>query len=254
MTAVDGTTVNAIDGAHSNFTQRGRLHGLDFARGMACLSMPIFHGVYNLFALGLIDSNWTKLPFWVVYQKLGLGTFVLVSGMAFVVSTSNSVHWNRLAKRVLKLAGLASLITLATYYVMPHNYIRFGVLHFFATTIILALMVRPLKRWLLLPGAIIVGMGVYIGRGGLFPEAWLYITGLMSERPPSADYIPLVPWFGVFMIGMGLAHWLTVPAQYRPPPTWMKPVIWLGKHSLSFYILHQPILLGGMWVLAWAIK
>jgi uncharacterized membrane protein len=233
--------------------QKGRLHALDFTRGVACLSMPIFHTVYNLYVVGLVDTPWTRHLFWQVYQVLGLGTFVLVSGMAFTISTRKAVNWPRLSKRALKLIVIAFAITLVTYIAMPESFVRFGVLHFFATTIILAPMLRSFKHWLLIPGLAIIVLGLIVTKAGLYPEPWLYITGLMSERPRSMDYIPLVPWFGVFLLGMGLANFLPTTFKSTPAKNWMKPVIWLGKHSLPFYIIHQLVVFGIVWLIAYAI-
>lgn len=233
--------------------QKGRLHALDFTRGLACLSMPIFHTVYNLYVLGLIDSPWTRHMFWQVYQVLGLGTFVLVSGMAFTLSTRKALNWSRLSRRALKLTVIALAITVVTYVAMPERFVRFGVIHFFATTILLAPLLRPFKHWLVIPGLIIIAVGFVVTKAGLYSEPWLYITGLMSERPRSIDYIPLIPWFGVFLLGMGLANFL--PADYKntPAKNWMKPVIWLGRHSLPFYLLHQVVVFAVLWLIAYIV-
>jgi uncharacterized membrane protein len=231
-----------------------RLHSVDFARGIACLSMPIFHSVYNLYQFGFIDTALTKSLFWVIYQKMGLGTFVLVSGMAFTLSTQSGIRWDRLFRRVAKLGSIALAISVATYFAEPAKFVRFGVIHFFASVILIAMVVRPLKQWLLVLGAIIVAVAIYVGRGGLDPNPMLYITGLMSQRPPSIDYIPLIPWLGVFMIGMGIANWFKLPTTPSEPSAFMKPVIWLGKHSLPFYILHQVVLYAVFYAIALLIS
>jgi uncharacterized membrane protein len=233
--------------------KKGRLHGLDFTRGLACLSMPIFHTVYNLYVVGLIDTRWTRHIFWQIYQVLGLGTFVLVSGMAFTLSTRKTVNWPRLSRRALKLAAIALAITVVTYIAMPESFVRFGVLHFFATAILLAPLLRPFAHWLVIPGLAIIALGLIVTKAGLYPQPWLYITGLMSERPRSMDYIPLIPWFGVFMLGMGLANFLPTSYQSTPAKNWMKPVIFLGKHSLPFYLIHQLVVFGLLWLIAYIV-
>lgn len=232
----------------------GRIHSVDFARGLACLSMPLYHTVYGLYSSGLTSTLWTKNTFWSLYQHLGLGTFVFVSGMAFILSTLSGVRWQRLGRRALKLAVIALCISLATYILMPTKFVRFGVLHFFTATILLAPLFRPLKAWAILPGMAIVAFGVYMTKAGLYPEPWLYITGLMSERPASIDYIPLVPWFGVFLLGMGSAHFLRSPKSPSSPENWKRPIIWLGKHSLWFYLLHQLFIFALLNGIAWLLK
>ena len=137
---------------------------------------------------------------------------------------------------------------------MPDRFVRFGVLHFFAVTIILAPLLKPLGRWLLLPGLAIVAIAIMVPKSGIIPEPSLYITGLMSERPRSMDYIPLIPWLGVFMIGMACAHFLRLPEHHVEPRTWMRPVIWLGKHSLALYLIHQVVVYGVLWLIAYLIR
>lgn len=229
---------------------KGRLHNLDLARGLACLSMPIYHTVYNLFVVGLVDHQWAKHAFWEIWQTLGLGTFVLVSGMAFTVSTRNGVRWMRLLRRGAKLAVVAAGISILTYMLMPERFVRFGVIHFFATTILLAPLFKPLGRWMLLPGLVVVSLAFIYPRAGVSPEPWLYVTGFMSERPRAMDYIPLMPWFGVFLVGMGIATLFKVPETDRGVATWKRPIIWLGKHSLSFYLIHQVVVYAALLLLA----
>jgi uncharacterized membrane protein len=149
---------------------------------------------------------------------------------------------------------VALLISLVTYLVMPERFVRFGVLHFFTLTILIAPLLRPLKHWLIFPGLAIITVGIVVTKAGLYPEPWLYITGLMSERPSSMDYIPLIPWFGVFLLGMGIAQFLPNKTHSEAPKKWMRPVIWLGKHSLSFYLLHQLAVFAILWSIAYLLR
>lgn len=221
-----------------------RVWWVDLLRGLACLSMPFYHITYNLYAMGFTEIAYNKAPFWKVWQVTGLSSFILVSGMAFVLSTRNQINWPRLLRRGAKLILLAVAITTVTYFVMPEKFVRFGVLHFFALTVLLAPLFRPLGVFNILIGASIVVFFNWMGKAGLFPDPWLYITGLMSDRPRSMDYVPLIPWFGVFLIGIGAGNLLNVEKLRNLPPAWTKPVIWLGQHSLSFYFIHQALLFG----------
>jgi uncharacterized membrane protein len=64
--------------------------------------------------------------------------------------------------------------------------------------------------------------------------------------------VPLLPWLGVVMIGIAVGHWLSLQ-QFRPlrplsriTPHWL---IWMGRHSLLIYMVHQPVLIGLLRVL-----
>lgn len=222
--------------------QVNRVWWVDLLRGLACLSMPIFHLVHNMHLLGFTAIAYQKTPFWLTWQKLGLGTFVLVSGLAFILSSQKGIRWHRLLRRAAKLGFLAMLVSLVTWLMMPQSFVRFGVLHFFTLTIVLAPLSYKYPYANLICAAGILLFYQWMGRGGLYPEPLLYFTGMMSQRPPAADYIPLIPWFGVFMLGMGLGRWIQTNKQRRPPPRWALPIIWLGQHSLVFYFVHQVII------------
>ena len=76
---------------------------------------------------------------------------------------------------------------------------------------------------------------------------------LITHKPATEDYVPLLPWLGVVMIGIALGHWLSLQ-QFRP----LRPLIpgsaalavWMGRHSLLVYMVHQPILIGLLRVLS----
>ena len=80
------------------------------------------------------------------------------------------------------------------------------------------------------------------------PQAVNWI-GFMTYKPLTEDYVPLVPWFGVLLLGLFLAQWLTragkLSAQHEPAWVGRAGLLRLaGRHSLLIYMLHQPILVG----------
>ena len=64
--------------------------------------------------------------------------------------------------------------------------------------------------------------------------------------------LPLLPWLGVMLWGVGLLDWL---AAHRPGWLGMpltgarRGLATLGRWSLSYYMLHQPVLIGAL--MAW---
>ena len=79
---------------------------------------------------------------------------------------------------------------------------------------------------------------------------WFVPFGLAPAGYAPLDYFPLVPWFGVLLLGMGLANLLYTPTGRRfclpdlataAPMRWLQP---LGHHSLVLYLVHQPLLWG----------
>ena len=111
-------------------------------------------------------------------------------------------------------------------------------------------------RWLWLAGATAIAMK-FIAEG-LIP-AWTpadflnqkpwNVLGLVSRKPITEDYVPLVPWLGLMWWGMaagqtllkGRLAWLAAPLGPGG-----RPLAWLGRWSLSYYMVHQPVLIGAL--------
>ena len=64
------------------------------------------------------------------------------------------------------------------------------------------------------------------------------------------DYRPLLPWFGVVLLGVALGQWLYPQARRvveLPDLSRFAPIAFLGllgRRSLAIYLVHQPLLLG----------
>ncbi len=78
---------------------------------------------------------------------------------------------------------------------------------------------------------------------------WL---GLGRSVPVTNDYVPVFPWFGFVLLGLAGGRQLRSTAARVGPVAagWSNPVgrvlIWSGRRSLIIYLLHQPLLLGGL--------
>jgi uncharacterized membrane protein len=76
----------------------------------------------------------------------------------------------------------------------------------------------------------------------------------MTHKPATEDYVPVIPWFGVVLIGIFLGNCL----QRRPALQFVRTIqlpgslaaglALTGRHSLLIYMLHQPIMLGLLWI------
>jgi uncharacterized membrane protein len=75
----------------------------------------------------------------------------------------------------------------------------------------------------------------------------------VTRKPATEDYVPLLPWFGLVLIGLWLGRW----AVGAWPGAWNaalagaagRSLAWAGRHSLAVYMLHQPILFTGFYLL-----
>jgi uncharacterized membrane protein len=85
---------------------------------------------------------------------------------------------------------------------------------------------------------------------------WLYGIGWITHKPYTEDYVPLLPWWGVMLLGAALTQaLLRAPcAQSILTGSLPQPLRWLpalGRWSLLYYLLHQPILTGALTVWQW---
>ena len=55
-----------------------------------------------------------------------------------------------------------------------------------------------------------------------------------------------MPWLAPFLFGMALAR----AVDLRALPALHLPAVltWISRHSLSVYLVHQPVLLGVIWL------
>jgi len=77
---------------------------------------------------------------------------------------------------------------------------------------------------------------------------------LVTRKPKTEDYVPLLPWIGVVLIGAGLGsmwqrrEWSVANTPRRLNDHPPKLLLVLGTWALTVYLLHQPILMGILWL------
>jgi uncharacterized membrane protein len=179
--------------------------------------------------------------------------FLGVSGISLHLASSRGGDWTRAGRRVVLLACAAGLVSLGTLAVFPGSWIRFGVLHFLALAGVLGLAFVRL-HWAvnLVLGLGVILIGVTLSHH-VFDQPWLHWIGLMTHKPRTEDYVPLIPWFGVVLLGLSAGRLLypnCALSRVKAPPASLAILALAGRHSLLIYLLHQPLLFGTMWVLA----
>ena len=229
---------------------------LDTVRGVCILSMVAYHGMYDLVDIFGLPSAWyTGLPGYIWQQSI-CWTFILLSGLCWQLS-------RRHVKRGLLLVGCGAAITLITWLVMPSQRILYGVLNLLGLSALLLIpldkVFRKIPAWAGLGGTLLLfALTKNVSRGSLGFEglvlcrlpSWLYATDLLAvvgfPSPSfwSTDYFPLLPWFFLFCAGYFLWSLLDKSPRakelLRPG---LRPLSFLGRHSLVIYLIHQPALM-----------
>ncbi len=228
-----------------------RFSELDLVRGIGILLVVVYHIFFDLTYFGF--GNWTANP--VVWAIGRLAAFLLigVAGVSLSVSAKrwegkNGAAWHH-AKRVLVLAGVALLITLATW-IYPHNgFIFFGIIHFLAlaslvgfllgrsrtAVALLVILSVPAWLWLQTQNTNDVLLSILGGRTGIY----------------TLDLYAFFPWIGLFCAGMLIGDRMYAKEgrriRFSPPTNWILEL--MGQNSLAFYLLHQLAIIGILMVL-----
>ena len=238
-------------------SRTSRAYLLDELRGLSIILMVIYHFFFNLVFIFGVNIPAFHAPLLDFLQPFFAGVFILISGMVCRYSRSN-------LKRGAVLMGLALGLSIVTINFMPEQAIYFGILHLLASAMILfALLEKPLGAVTVLPGMLIFtllfAVTFNISRGYLgffnlhlfelpqFGDArWMIPIGLMGI---GADYFGLIPWLFLFFAGT----YLGIPCAdgqmprivYRGVLPWLGAV---GRKTIYIYLLHQPVLYGGLWL------
>lgn len=234
---------------------RGRLVGLDLLRGVAVVAMVVFHCGWDLSFLGLAAPGLAESFAWSVFGHAIAASFLVLAGFSLVLAHGQGVDSLKFLRRLGIVVAAALAVTIATYIALPEQFIYFGILHAIALGSLLAVpfLRAPLAVVVVAAGLVFVAP-LYL-RAEAFSAIWLVWLGLGLEAPPSTDYVPLLPWFGFILLGVLLGR--TMPAERlqlsEPPAKPVKVMALAGRHSLAIYLLHQPILYGGLWLLAQAV-
>jgi uncharacterized membrane protein len=234
-----------------------RLAIVDMLRGFAVLMMFAYHGCFDLANFGYLHQNLYDDPRWIAWRTLILSTFLLLAGASLTLAWRAHQPWPSFRRRLLQIAGCALLVSLGSYLLFPASWIWFGVLHHLALASLLALPFIRRARLALTCGFVLVVVGIFRQTVQFEAQPWQFI-GLMHFKPRTEDYVPLLPWLGVVLIGVWAGHqlaerrWLQLLRGYRANGRAGGALAWAGRHSLLLYMLHQPLFIGLL--SAWAAR
>lgn len=236
-----------------------RFDRVDALRGLAVVWMTLYHFFFDLNYFGLVHQQMLSDPFWITQRTAIVSIFLFTAGLGQAIAVAQGQGWSRFWHRWMQVAGCALLVTAGSYLMFPKTFIYFGVLHGLAVMLIVARLTARWRRWLWLLGGLAIALPsiaayVYSIWAGfdfivVFDSRALNWLGWISHKPVTEDYVPVFPWLGVLWWGLAAGDWLL-----RQHPSWLAaPVTWpghllasLGRWSLTWYMLHQPVMLGGL--------
>lgn len=240
-----------------------RLNLLDELRGVAIVLMVIYHLFYS--AAFLFSMDWGVKGYIAMtpIEPFIAITFIFISGICCSLSHSNLI-------RGVKLLFVALCVTLVTVLFTPGNEIYFGVLHLLSIAMIIySLLELPLGRLPAVPSAVVCFIlyfllwGVPHGYLGvdflkilylpiqLYSSDFAAVLGFPSQSFFSADYFPLIPHIFLFLGGcfLGRAGKESGFPEFLKPLR-VRPLAFLGRHSLFIYVVHQPAIVSVLYLIS----
>lgn len=228
-----------------------RFSELDLMRGIGILLVVVYHIFFDLTYFGM--GNWIANP---IIWAIGRLAAVLLIGIAGVSLSVSMKRWEgkkgetaHHIKRVLMLAAVAVLITLATW-IYPHNgFIFFGIIHFLALASLVGFLLWRSRMAI----ALLVILSI---------PAWLWLQtqntndmflSILGEKTGiyTLDLYAFFPWIGLFCAGMLIGNMVYGKKErmmkFKAPNNFI--LEWMGQNSLAIYLLHQPAIIGLMMLL-----
>ena len=242
-----------------------RYDAIDALRGLAMVWMTVFHFCFDLSHFGWWHQDFYSNPVWTWQRTAIVSLFLFCAGLGQAVAQSRSLGWERFFRRWRQIAGCALLVTAGSWLMFPRSFIYFGVLHGMVVMLLIARLSMGWGRWrwpagllaLLLPlvaHAMLTGPFAHLA--GALDARSLNWLGLITRKPITEDYVPLFPWLGVLWWGLAAGQWLLVHQRrwlVSPVPAVASPLALLGRWSLSYYMVHQPVMIGVLLATGWLL-
>jgi uncharacterized membrane protein len=236
-----------------------RWDGLDALRACAMLWMTAFHFSFDLSHAGLWPQNFYTDPIWTWQRTCILSLFLLCAGAGQALAQHQGQSWSMFWRRWGQIAAAALLVSAGSALMFPQSFIYFGVLHGIAVMLIVVRLTLHWGRWLWLAGLLAVAskfIASYAISTGAMPlffneKMWNWL-GWISVLPVTEDYVPVFPWLGVMWWGAAAMQWFLchgpIGRLIEIKSGLLGPLSALGRWSLSYYLLHQPLMLAGLWL------
>lgn len=232
-----------------------RFWEIDFLRGLFIILMILFHILYDLNYFDILKINFSS-PSFQSYIYINATPFLLLVGVSLTLSysrakktlTDKELH-KKFLLRGLQIFCYGLIITLVTWFYLGEGFIIFGILHCIGISIILAYPFLWFQKYVLPTGILLTVTGFFL-KTMTFDFYWLLWLGFIPSTFFTVDYFPLLPWFGVVLVGIFIGNKfykdnkrtfnLKDMSVYKP----VKFFCFLGRHSLVIYLLHQPVVIG----------
>lgn len=232
-----------------------RFQFLDAARGFAILLMFIYHFCYDLDYFGYLNEDFNSDLFWIRFRLLIVTLFLIIVGISLYLAAYRGLNKKHFRKRLLLLIFYSALVSLSSWIMYPKAMIFFGILHFITVASVIGIFFVRLGVINLLLGTLLIITSQIVSHS-FFDQPGMQWFGLMTHLPGTVDYVPVLPWFGVVLIGIYLGQRLSQLNAESQLVRWQnnhplsKLLAFGGRYSLHIYMLHQPLFLGIIYIIS----
>jgi uncharacterized membrane protein len=236
-----------------------RFWEIDLLRGVAILMMIFYHVLYDLDRFGGLEME-IHTGFWRYFAFATASLFLLLVGVSLTLSYARAAQLSseqrlfpKYLNRGVRIFAWGLVITAVTWVLMREGFVRWGILHLIGLSIILAFPLLKSRYGNLVLGSLFLLLGMLIANLQV-ESPWLLWLGLMPPQFTSVDYFPVLPWFGVVLIGVFVGNSLYPCYQRnfrlrdRSNVPMIRGINFLGRHSLLIYLVHQPLLITALFL------
>ncbi|MDA9702977.1 DUF1624 domain-containing protein, partial [Paracoccaceae bacterium] len=177
-------------------------------------------------------------------------SFIIISGISFKLASLSDNFRIKFLKRIGVLISVCFLITSVTFFFNKTSFIFFGILHLLATCSFIGLFLLLVKHNYILFILFVFSLIPSITKIKYQLPSYFSWLGLNIEVPITNDFYPLFPWVSFYIFGLwackpftsyiAIKNKSTLSNNYKITYIY-KSLLFLGRNSLTIYILHQPI-------------
>lgn len=229
-----------------------RIWEIDTLRGTAVIGMVIYHLYFNLTFFHQVTFPNSLVSLFSILGWLSRITFVVLVGITIwlrFIKCNKKITTIFLKKSLLRttiIGTSALLISLLISIFYSDFSISFGILHFISLAIIFSIPFVKFPKAAGIIGTIITAVG-FLHFPIQVTNNYLFIFGFYKPPLNELDYFPLIPWFGIVLLGIYVASQVyenTIESKFnvRKDNTVVSFFSLCGQHSLFIYIVHQPII------------
>lgn len=228
---------------------------LDTIRGITLISMIIYHAMWDFVYILGFDWEWYRSIYAEIWQQLICWTFILLSGFCWQLGKKH-------LKRGLIVFGAGALTSLVTILFVPEDRVLFGVLTMLGSAMLIMIPLDKLLSKINSICGIVISFMLFAvfkniqnGYIGFFSIKLFEMPDFLYSNYVSAyfgfpqkvffstDYFPLLPWIFLFITGYFIGRLFKEKQLFQKQLTYgIKPLSFIGRHSLIIYLVHQPVI------------